>query len=1268
LSACGKVIIAENALYLPTLPAKNEVTLINTVPSAINELLNMKAVPASVTTVNLAGEALADTLVERIYAHTQVEQVYNLYGPTEDTTYSTYTLVPRGARVTIGKPLTNSQAYVMDAHRNPVPIGVPGELYLAGDGLARGYYGRPDLTAERFVPNPLGGEKNPRMYKTGDLCRWLPDGNLEYLGRLDHQVKLRGFRIELGEIEKTLESCPGIRQSVVVALDDPSQAKRLVAYVVLQPEDAASSKLEVEEIVAAEHVSQWAMTYDETYERAGKSAEATFNIAGWNSSYTGQRISEEEMQVWVETTVARISALRPKHIWEIGCGTGLLLFRLAPKCERYHGTEISQSALDFLGQQLAQSQPKLPQVTLDRKAAHEFDGVGSGYDTVILNSVSQCFPNVEYLTTVIEAAVRALRPGGTFFIGDVRNFALLEMFHTSVQLYRAPDPLPFAELRRRIQEKVREERELLIDPNFFVALQQRFPQISSVRMQLKRGSVHNELTRFRYDVFLKVGEPVGKMADCRWLDWNQNGLSLTRLREVLVNQQPEILGLTGVPNARLRSEVAAVGMFASRSQAFQDFPETVGEIRERLKQLVASNTVEPEDLWAIERDLPYIVEIRAASDGSCNVLLTRKTAEGNPPGPRAVRFPGETNGDRTWETFANNPLQKTISREMAAQLRHLVRAKLPEYMVPSAFVLLDSIPRTVNGKVDRRALPAPDWSRPEARADYVAPRTPVEETIAEIFADVLKLDQVGREDNFFEIGGHSLSAAEVVSHLAQSLQVEIPLRCVFESPTVEGLARAVEGMQRSEPTAEMPAIVPSQKRLGLPLSIAQEALWYQHQVSPDSAAYNVPMLSRLQGNLDPVALEKALSAVVERHELLRSVFLTTGGTPVLFPVKKWRGTLQQADLRQLGESAREGEAQRLIAQESVRPFDLARDSMFRCLLIRLKDREWLFLHNCPHIVFDGGSFYVLFPELASFYNAFVAGKTPELPELPFQFADFAAWQRRSLRGDYLDSLIAYWKPQLTGAARVDLPLDFPRPAVHQFRGTRRFFAMPSELVSAANSFARSEGTTPFRCFYSAFNVFLHCYTGLQDICVGSPVGPMNPACRGVENLIGYFVNTLVLRTDLSRDPSYREIIRRAEGVVDGALAHSDLPFIKVVEALQLPRDPSRPVLFQINFRAVNQLFPALQLEGLEAQPAAYVDTGTSKFDLALEIESSTGQTCYFEYRTDLFREETIIQMERDFQSLLRSLIASPEDPISKLPEVVEVSQRIRNRTGARKSV
>ena len=316
------------------------------------ELVRMAGIPDSVKVVNLAGEALPESLVEQIYANTKVDKVYNLYGPTEDTTYSTYTLVQRGSAVTVGRPIANTQAYILDTHLSPVPVGVAGELYLAGEGLARGYYGRPDLTNERFVPDPFSADPKARMYRTGDLTRFRPDGNIEYLGRIDHQIKLRGFRIELGEIESTLDSHPGVRQSLVMAREDEPGDKRLVAYVVADPGYRGSDDAEPEEAMSGEQVAQWTEAFDEAYRRGGDVAEATFNIAGWNSSYTGDAIPADEMRVWVETTAERIRALRAKSVWEIGCGTGLLLFRVAPGCEHYHGTDISQAALDFLQQQI----------------------------------------------------------------------------------------------------------------------------------------------------------------------------------------------------------------------------------------------------------------------------------------------------------------------------------------------------------------------------------------------------------------------------------------------------------------------------------------------------------------------------------------------------------------------------------------------------------------------------------------------------------------------------------------------------------------------------------------------------------------------------------------------------------------------------------------------------------------------------------------------------------------------------------------------------
>ena len=433
-------------------------------------------------------------------------------------------------------------------------------------------------------------------------------------------------------------------------------------------------------------------------------------------------------------------------------------------------------------------------------------------------------------------------------------------------------------------------------------------------------------------------------------------------------------------------------------------------------------------------------------------------------------------------------------------------------------------------------------------------------------------------------------------------------------------------------------------------------MWYLHRLAPHSPVYNVPFLSRLCGRLDTIALQKTLNALVERQEVLRTVFLASRGTPVPFVVKKRIPDLKQVDLRHLPEAQRELEARRLARQEAERPFNLTRDPMLRSFLFRLSDEEHMFLFVTHHIVFELGSLAVLHRDLSSFYNAFVLGKVPQLPELTFQESEFALWQRRTLQGERLEALSKYWKQQLSGAPMVQLPLDYPRPRSHTHRGTRRFFDISAMLPSAASAFFRSAGTTPYRGLLAAFNIFLHCYSGLTDISVGSPFASR---CSGIENTIGFFANTLVLRTDIGGDPTFRGVVRNVDRVVLRAIANSDLSFEKIVEAVQPSRDPSRTPLFQISFRSRTQPYASLQLHGVSSAAPEFLDNGTAKFDLALELESSTGKACFIEYCTDLFKEHTIIQMENDFQNLLRELIAEPDARLSKLKVAAEIGQRLR---------
>jgi amino acid adenylation domain-containing protein len=779
LSVGGKIILAQNALELPSLLAAHEVTLINTVPSAIAELLRMEGVPNSVTVVNLAGEPLPRSLAKQIYAKETIRKVYNLYGPTEDTTYSTFTLVPNDdTRVTIGRPIINTQAYVVDAQMRPVPVGVPGELLLGGEGLARGYFGRPDLTEQKFIPNPFSQESGSRLYRTGDLARYLPDGNLLFLGRIDHQVKVRGFRIELGEIESVLTQHAAVRQSLVMVREDDPGNKQIVAYVMPNSNfrgDAASESKEQDRA----QVEQWETAWNETYKQKAAASDSTFNVVGWNSSYTGLPIPPEEMREWVDNTVDRILSLRPNRILELGCGTGLLMFRLASNCSHYHASDFSNTAIEYLQEQLAKQQNKLP-VALSCRMADDFSGLQAGsFDTVVLNSVAQYFPSADYFVKVVERAVEMVQPGGAIFLGDLRSFALLEAFHTAVQLHQAPASMSCNDLLQKVRRRIAQEEELTIDPALFTALQQRIPKISSVEILLKRGRYHNEMSQFRYDVILRVGATPVPRQECAWLDWQKQDLTPAAVVEILKKTAPSMLGITGVPNARVWAAAEAL-----RQLSQGEAPSTVGELRNHLKD-VTTHVVEPDDLWSVGEDAPYSVSIRwSVHSGHCDVVFCRN---GTPWAMPVVA--GEKSTRRPLHTYANDPLQGIAARTLVPELRKWLNERVPDYMIPSAFVVLDSFPLTPNGKINRRALPAPDALR---QGKAVPPRNEVERTLVEIWQQLLGIQSIGVKDNFFDLGGHSLLAVRLMAEIQRATGKQIPLATLFQGATVEYLASLVQ--------------------------------------------------------------------------------------------------------------------------------------------------------------------------------------------------------------------------------------------------------------------------------------------------------------------------------------------------------------------------------------------------------------------------------------------------------------------------------------------
>jgi amino acid adenylation domain-containing protein len=805
-----------------------------------------QAVPTSLREIITAGEQLKITRqIANWFTKLKSCTLHNHYGPSESHVVTAFTLTGSPsdwpALPPIGRPIANTQIYLLSAQLQPVPVGVPGELYIGGIALARGYLNRPDLTDERFIPNPFSDKPGERLYKTGDLACYLPDGNIEFLGRSDHQVKIRGFRIELGEIEAALWQHPSVREAAVMAREDVPGDKRLVAYVVHNPQD--------------------------------------------------QGLQEQAADLQVE--------------------------------------------------------------------------------------------------------------------------------------------------------------------------------------------------------------------------------------------------------------------------------------------------------------------------------------------------------------------QVSLAQKLIPHLRSFLQEKLPDYMVPSVFVMLDALPLTPNGKVDRRALPEPEF-RPELSLTFVAPRTPIEEMLASTWACVLGIEQVGVHENFFELGGHSLLATQVISRVRDTISIELPLRSLFEAPTIAELAEWVENSLHNGQSAQAQPLLPIPRSESIPLSFAQARLWFLDQLQPNSAFYNIPLALRLSGQLNIAALQSSINEIIQRHEALRTNFATVEGQPVQVIASTLNCQLQVVNLLHIRESEREIEAQRLVNEQANRPFNLEREPLLRGTVLQLGETEYVLLLTMHHIISDGWSMGVFVRELTELYKAFCTGAPPSLPELPVQYADFALWQRQWLQGEILETQLDSWKEQLLDApALLELPTDRPRPAVQTFRGGYYYTALSLELSAGLTALSKRAGVTLFMTLFAVFGTLLYRYSGQDDIVVGTPVANRNR--REIEGLIGFFVNTLVLRTDLSGNPSFEQLLGRVKEVALQAYAHQDLPFEQLVEALQPTRDLSYTPLFQVMFALDDASVPSVELPNLTASSYS-VEIGTAKFDLTLSMENTAdGLVGVWEYNTDLFDEVTIARMAGHFQALLEAIAANPIQPISELP-------------------
>ncbi|NET58375.1 MAG: amino acid adenylation domain-containing protein [Symploca sp. SIO2E6] len=1243
LSWGGKVILAENALHLPELPAAGEVSLINTVPSAARELVRNQSIPTEVKTINLAGEPLDNQLVQQLYKQQTIKAVYNLYGPSEDTTYSTFTLMEKGATnpPTIGRPIANTEVYILDSHLQPVPVGVPGELHIAGKGLARGYLNQPQLTTEKFIPHPFREQPDARLYKTGDLARYCCDGQIEFLGRIDHQVKIRGYRIETGEIEAVLNQNPAVKETVVVAREDNPGNKRLFAYIVPETDTLTSSNLELSD----NQVDSWQEIFNQQIDsQLSEVIDPLFNISGWHSSYDNAPIPEEQMRVWAQDIVTQVLANKPQRIWEVGCGTGMLLFQIAPYTQAYYGTDISNISLEYIKKQIAQQPEKYAHVSLAQKRAEDMvDIPDHNFDVVILNSIVQYFPNVEYLLQVIENSIRVIKPGGMIFLGDIRSLPLMKSFHTSVQLYQSTPSLSLQQLKQHIDKQMQQDTELLVSPELFVALKEKHPEISYVQIRLQRGSDRNELNKYRYNVLLHIKAKPASVIEATVE--SGAGMSSEGIEAYLQQKQPESICFSGIVNGRVTNDVRSVELL-SQVEGIKN----VLQLRQKLES-ESVNGIDPERLHQLSSNLGYELELCWSSLGDGELMdaifvRSELAAEGMVLTPLTQQSVVGGN----WHRYGNNPLASIIAKQLIPQLREYLEQRLPEYLLPNGYVVLPQLPLTPNGKVDRKALPAPDLTS-NLSTEFVAPETTTQKALAEIWAEVLGIEQVGIHDNFFALGGHSLMATQVVSRLRQAFSIDLPLQNLFEKPDITSLAKELESYLAQTQSMEIAAIQPrEQDGNPPPLSFAQQRLWFIEKTGLGGNAYNQPLTLHLVGELDEVALQQSLNQIIARHETLRTTFSLINDTTVQVIRPPFELELAKQDLSGLTPSQQKTQLQQLLQQESEQQFNLEVDPPIRGQLLKLGTTEQILQITLHHIASDGWSLTVFAQELSAHYTAVVQKQPSPLPSLPIQYADFAVWQRNYLQGQTLQTQLDYWKQKLKELPQLQLPTDHPRPAVESFKGAGLPINLSAPLSSKLTQLSQQQGVTLFMTLLAAFKVLLYRYSAQEQIAVGSPIANRNR--KEIEGLIGFFVNSLVMYTDLGGQPNFTEVLNRVRQTALEAYSNQDLPFEKLVEELQPERSLSQHPLFQVMF-AVQQsevAQPSFSLPNLEV--GWYQGAGaemTVRLDLELHLwqqgEEIRGLCTY---NQDLFEAETINRMLSHYQVLLSAVVDNPEQPISQL--------------------
>ncbi|MDV3347375.1 amino acid adenylation domain-containing protein [Leptothoe sp. LEGE 181152] len=1127
--------------------------MLMTTPDGLNHLSGLQH-------LLVGGEALPPALAQQIRGAMQ-GKINNMYGPTETTIWSASFGIEAieqeagstAPAVAIGRPIANTQIYILDTHLQPVPMGLPGELHIGGDGLSRGYRNRQELTTAKFIANPFGAG---RLYKTGDLARWRPDGNLEFMGRIDHQVKLNGFRMELGDIETALSHHPGVQEAVVMV----AAQQQLVAYFVPSP---TLPRMQLPNGLTVAHFSahQTRAIYDEIFEQ----------------------------QIYLRHGIT----IQPGDcVFDVGANIGMFTLFVQQTCPETTVYAFEPIPPTFERLQ-ANVQPYGDQVTVIPQ------GLSNQAETLEftfypeMSGVSGRFADPDQDKQVAEAVLM------NYDIDHVRQF-VDERYRSETyacQLTTLSDLIQHYEVDQIDLLKVDVEKsELLV----LEGIQpQDWPKIKQLTLEVEGAEMLQQV--------------------CQLLESHGYGLEID---DYIVSSD-------------------AQSPMAGRYFSDENSQEDNGS-----HSLTTLQTTKSES--DLEVYMVYAV---------------------HPSRSHAAPAPAHP---------SKKPKQQAITDTATTPdaLRQFLKAQLPAYMVPSHFACLEKFPLTPNGKIDRRALLALDLNQEQSAisALFVAPQTERQTLIATLFAGVLSLplEKIGIYDSFFELGGHSLLATQLVARLRQTFEVELPLQAMFEAPTVAGVDAV---LNQNLTTHGIAAITPRlQDHAPIPLSYAQERLWFLTQLEGLSTAYYAHTALRIQGNLNLTALTEAIREIVRRHEALRTTFPWKDGMAVqqINPVPPTPLQIVQADDLELSLSD-------WLVKEAQQPFDWVAGPLFRIKLIcfdstdinrlgkaeggrrkaeggRRNSEPTAVLSITTHyLISDGWSMGVLMQELAALYTAYDQGHPSPLPEPTIQYADYALWQRQWLQGEILQSQLSYWKRQLADSpARLELPTDYPRPAVQTFQGQRHRLTLPLALSQQLNQLGQQQGVTLFMVLLTAFQLLLSRYSNQSDIVVGTPIA--NRQQPELEPLIGFFVNTLALRTQIHPEDTVATLLHQVRQVALEAYAHQDVPFEQIVEALQPERSLAHSPIFQVLFSLQNVPVASTQIPGLTFTPMA-TETVTAKFDLTLSVEETEqGLITDWEYNSNLFEMATIERMASHFEILLTGFVLDESQRVVTLPLLSEAER------------